>query len=119
MDKSRAVIRGTERKDITGAKVIGRSNASQRIRVTVEVRRNKQPPPPGSLKRALRRQELAAEYGAAAADLAMVREFAASHRLHVVEASRAKRTVVLAGTVGDFSEAFGVELNDVEVGPRV
>ncbi|HZK65512.1 MAG TPA: S53 family peptidase [Puia sp.] len=49
-------------------------------------------------------------FGASAADILLVREFAQYHDLTVVEASPAKRTVILKGTVQQFSNAFGVYL---------
>jgi kumamolisin len=118
MEQSRVVVKGTERTQISGAKVIGRSDDKLGIRVTVEVRRKKVMPLPASFGRVLGRDELVAEYGAAPEDLAAVRDFAVGHGLQVLEESPAKRIVTLAGSVADFSKAFGVELNEVSVGGK-
>jgi len=40
--------------------------------------------------------------------------FATKHRLEVVEANQARRSVVVLGTAADISKAFAVELNDYE-----
>ncbi len=56
------------------------------------------------------REEFAALYGAAQADLDKVGAFAKAHALEVVESDAARRTVVLKGTTAQFSKAFGVEL---------
>jgi kumamolisin len=58
----------------------------------------------------LTRAEFAASYGADAADLARVKEFARQHHLKVVESSAARRTVRLAGRAADFNAAFAIQL---------
>jgi kumamolisin len=49
-------------------------------------------------------------YGADDKDLASVRKFAEQHNLNVVRESAARRSVILAGTVADLNNAFGVNL---------
>ena len=65
------------------------------------------PPVAGRIGRA----EYAAVHGARAEDLAAVEQFGRDHGLEVVESSRERRRVVLAGTVAAVSAAFDVELH--------
>jgi kumamolisin len=53
-------------------------------------------------------------YGADAKHLARIRAFAKAHHLTVVRESAARRSVMLSGTVADFSAAFGVQLKIYE-----
>jgi kumamolisin len=62
----------------------------------------------------LTREEFAARHGAEPRDLAAVRAFATAHGLAVVEENAARRTVVLSGTVAQFSAAFAVQLQQFE-----
>jgi kumamolisin len=57
------------------------------------------------------REEFAHEHGADPADLAAVRKFAAAHGLIVALQHAPRRTVVLSGTVEQFSAAFSVQLH--------
>jgi kumamolisin len=62
----------------------------------------------------LTREQFAARHGADAADLRAVRRFASTHGLAIVQEAPARRTVVLAGTVAQFNDAFSVQLQHVE-----
>ncbi len=62
------------------------------------------------------REEFAAAYGADLADIARVQAFANEHGLAVEETSVPRRTVVLAGTVAQMSDAFKVDLGSYQVG---
>jgi len=62
----------------------------------------------------LTREEFAARYGADPADVAKVEAFAHQHNLTVVEASLARRTIVLSGTIAALSAAFEVRLANYE-----
>jgi len=65
-------------------------------------------------RRHMTHEEFTAAYGADSKDLATIEAFAQAHGLTVTEVSPAKRSVVLAGTVAAFSEAFGVSLATYE-----
>jgi len=65
-------------------------------------------------RRHMTHEEFTAAYGANPKDLATIEAFAQAHGLTVTEVSPAKRSVVLAGTVAAFSEAFGVSLATYE-----
>jgi kumamolisin len=68
------------------------------------------------LARPMTREEFAASYGADPEDLRRVTTFAEQHELDVVEASQARRTVVLGGRAADVAAAFGVELQRYRLG---
>src|SRR5919109_5243765 len=124
---SHVPVPGSERTALPGARAVGAPHPKERIEVTLYVR-----PRIGAtaLKEALaverlgammpaeRRhmthEEFAAAYGADPKDLATIEAFAQAHGLTVTEVSPAKRSVVLAGTVAAFSEAFGVSLATYE-----
>ncbi len=58
----------------------------------------------------LTRSEFEAKFGSSKEELQKVRDFAKKNSLQVVEASSAKRSVVLSGTVAGVGKAFGVAL---------
>lgn len=116
---------GSERQPVAGAKAIGAVDPTERLEVTVLLRRNNV----GELadrvrkishrdgpRQHLSREQFEKEFGADAADLSAVRDFASRHGLAVVQAHAGRRTVVLSGTVAQFSEAFGVDLQRYEHG---
>ena len=82
--------------------------------VTVLVRRKsarpEKLPRAGKGARCLSIEELEAQLGASAEDVAAVERFAHAHDLTVVRASPGQRTVVLSGTIGALSRAFSTEL---------
>lgn len=109
----RVPVPGSEREPLPGARAIGPVPGDERIEVTVLVRRKpgaEALPSPGIVTERLSREQFDARYGADPADLERVRDFAVAHQLEVVEASSAKRSVVLSGTVDQLCAAFGVEL---------
>lgn len=56
------------------------------------------------------REELAQQYGAKAEDLDLVEQFAQQHNLIVVHRSKAERSIVLKGRLGDLLKAFPTDL---------
>lgn len=116
---AKVTLKGSERTAVTGARVIAPADPAERLEVSMIVRR-------GALQALqtrvaklaqgnrsvgyLSREEFAREHGAFQADLAAVRQFAATHGLGVAQEDAARRTVVLSGTVAQFSEAFSVQL---------
>jgi kumamolisin len=102
-----------------GAKIVAPADPSERLEVSVLVRRSASEEfnsrvsqiAAGKFSGAcMSREEFAKQHGAAAADLAAVRGFAAANGLTVVLEHAARRTVVLSGTVAQFNAAFGVDL---------
>jgi len=124
--KKRLSIAGSERVPLPGAKVVGAINPSQRIEITLQVRRK-----PGSSfdakvskiasqgladRKYLTRAELADQAGADPEDMAKVETFAHAHNLTVTQADAARRTVKLSGRIADMSTAFGVKLERYRAG---
>jgi amino acid transporter len=65
-------------------------------------------------RKLLTRDEMEKQHGADPASIRRIETFARKHGLSVVEASAARRTVVLSGTVAAMNAAFGVELKQFE-----
>lgn len=117
----RVALKGSSRAPLPGATRIGPADAAEKIQVTVILRRGSSPgefPSDAELGRGipsertyLTREGFAAKHGARAADIDAVRAFAVEHGLEVVSAEPARRTVILGGTVGAFSKAFGAQLH--------
>src|SRR5260370_24994499 len=98
-----------------GARFLAPADPNQRIEISVVVRPRQKPHPEQlaqspQRRKQLTREEFEAAYGADPADLELVEVFAHEYGLTVVETSRARRTVVLGGTVAAFSQAFGLQL---------
>ncbi|MBN9561728.1 MAG: S8/S53 family peptidase [Alphaproteobacteria bacterium] len=120
---ARNPLKGSERQPMRGAKAVGKADPSERLEVSVLLRR----PNDNALKDRVRRmarrepgeshigrEEFERQFGASAADVAAVKAFAATHGLTVVQEHVGRRTVVLAGTVAQFNAAFGVDLEQFE-----
>ena len=122
--EKRVLLGGSERQPRTGAREVGVPDPNERIRVSVLVRprspleelasRKEMGSTPPRERQYLTREEFAARYGADPADVAKVEAFAHQHNLTVVEASLARRTVVLSGTIAALSAAFEVRLANYE-----
>lgn len=122
----RIKIPGSERRALTGAKVVGKVDPEQRIEITLQVRRRPGSPLEQQVaaiasqklgeRKYLTREELANQSGADPADIAKVGSFAHDHGLTVTEASVPRRTVKLSGTIKDMSKAFGVKLQRYKAG---
>ena len=115
-------LKGSERREVPGARIVARADPTERFEVTVLIRR--QAPDQfasrvaglcaGKAPPHLTRAEFAHQHGAAEADMAAVRRFAADQKLALVQEHGARRTMILSGTVAQFSSAFNVELNQYE-----
>src|SRR5271163_9571 len=112
-------LRGSERVAMRGALVVAPADPTERLEVTLIVRR--QAPlelqarvaalASGQAATAiLSREEFAQRHGAQSSDFSEVRAFAAAHGLKVVEEHAARRTVLLSGSVSQFNAAFNVRL---------
>ena len=114
-------VAGSQRTPFRNAKAVGKVDREHHIEVTVRVRSRSADAKWDALvmemnskhpgKRTyLSREDLAAQRGAEAEDLAKIDAFAHRHHLTVMETSIPKRTVRLAGMADDLSHAFGVQL---------
>ena len=120
----RVTIPGSEKHAVTGAKSIGAVAPDERFEVTLRLR------PMTSLdllsasgvegdvlpkdRSYLTREQYAAAHGSSDQDVAKVTSFAQEHNLVVVEANQERRSIVLSGTSGDFTRAFGTKLEHYE-----
>lgn len=117
--KQRVELKGSMRKAFSGAQRVGPADANKRIQATVFLRRGDARPflpveeqgaRPLLERKYLSREEFASAYGTRAQDVAAVRKFAEAYGLEVVEENRARRSVILSGTVQAFSDAFEADL---------
>jgi kumamolisin len=117
----RVPIRGSEKHPVPGAEEIGAIHPEERLEVTVHLRsraadalvehvRQLASRTPGEAPEPLSREAYAERFGADPADIARLETFAQANHLSVVQASAARRSVVLAGTAAAVSSAFGVSL---------
>jgi kumamolisin len=81
--------------------------ASQRIEVTLSLRRGSALPRPGAAP--ISREEFAERYGATEEDITKVVSFANRFGLTVDDVNRPSRQVVLSGTIRQLATAFRVE----------
>jgi kumamolisin len=124
--QNRFAIRGSDRAAAPEAKLVGKSDAHQRIKVSIYVRPNPHAAAqatravdamnaelPGRRKY-LKGSDFDAVYGADPADLDKVAAWAKQHKLSVADRSVSKRRIQVTGTIGDVSAAFGVELKEYQ-----
>jgi kumamolisin len=116
-------IAGSERQLMPGARPTGPADPTERLEVSVILRSRETTTLQARVNTIvagtgvsahLTRPEFAAQFGAAAGDLDAVSKFAVSHGLTVVQQHAARRTLILAGSVAQFSAAFGVTLDRCE-----
>jgi kumamolisin len=116
-----AVIPGSERKPVRGARLIHNSHPDQTIEVSIRIR-SKAEAKREELKSALAksafehlsRAEYEKVYGADPADVEQIKRFAQEFGLKVQEngTELARRTVMVSGTVSNLQKAFNVELEE-------
>jgi kumamolisin len=118
-------LSGSHRNPVPGSHAIGPIHPDERIEVTVRIR--PRAPISNEVKSRtmhaqsphhrvyLTREQLAADHGASAEDIAKVAAFAAAHNLAVVHASEARRSVWLSGTASAFAAAFDVTLQEYDL----
>jgi kumamolisin len=108
---------------LPGARSVGKANPAERLEVTVVLRHHQHDVLQERVRkiasgdrsvRHLTHDEYTQQFGAASADLQAVKQFAIQHGLAAVEEHPGRRTVVLSGTVAQFNDAFGVDLQRFE-----
>jgi kumamolisin len=114
-------VPGSERHPLRGARRVGPAHADEPLEVTVRVRRKQALPAmalserrPPAQRTYLDHTQLEAAHGADQADITAVEAFAHQNHLTVIESSAGQRSVKLAGTVAQFSNAFNVVLEQWE-----
>ncbi len=112
-------LKGSERLALAGARVVAPADVTERLEVSVIVRRRAAPDLKSRVASLaagdrssgfMSRDQFARSHGADAADFASIAKFAAAHGLSVVHEHVARRTTTLSGTVAQFSAAFAVQL---------
>src|SRR5580698_516038 len=122
--KNYVPLSGSERSPARGARLLRAAREEDTFKVTIVVRRRADgvavpdfsyylKTPPYQLRR-LTHSDFAKKYGAHPGDLAKAEGFAKANGLAIVGANAARRTVVVSGTVEQFSHAFAVDLNQYE-----
>jgi kumamolisin len=122
--KNRVALSGSERSARRGARAVGAPDANEQIKITVFLRPRQPMQNLASarelnavsphLRKYMSREEFAANYGANPEDISKIEAFAHQHNLTVMEASQARRSMVLSGSIGTLSAAFGVSLANYE-----
>src|SRR5690242_11177417 len=117
---SRVPIPGSDKRPVSNAERIGDVHPDERLEVTVHLRSKAESVLAQQVQQLatraphtrehLSREAFAQQFGASPADISKVEAFAQAHGLAVVASSAARRSVVLSGTAGQISDAFGVEL---------
>jgi len=114
---------GSERAPLPGARAAGKADPAERLEVTLVLRhrqydelqqRVRKIAAGDKSERHLTDEEYARQFGADPTDVQAVRQFASQHGLAVVEEHQGRRAVVLSGTVAQFNDAFGVDLQQFE-----
>jgi len=119
--RTRAVaLTGSAKARFAGAKYVGPARKSDRVGVTVRLRRRKalRSAAGGVAFRRIGYETFRAEHGAAPRDVAVVEKFAHAHGLDVTRVSLAQRAVDLSGTVAAMEAAFGTRLSCYRHGER-
>src|SRR5579871_3604498 len=112
-------LSGSEREVFADAKSLGAADPAERLEVSVLLRRQGADLLKQHLaklargerpERHMAREEFARRFGTAPKDFAKLRKFAAKHGLAMTLEHAARRTAMLAGTVSQFDQAFGIKL---------
>jgi len=106
-------LAGSAKAPFAAAKYVGPARKSDRVDVTVRLRRKKplRAPAAGAAPRRVGYETFRAEHGASPRDVAAVEKFAQAHGLDVTRVSLAQRAVDLSGTVAAMEAAFGTKLS--------
>src|SRR5260370_16288353 len=122
--KGYRALANSERATEPGVVGMGRMDPKETLSVSIRVRRRPDGPTLPNLNTLaaaslmqrgyLSREDFAASYGAAQADLDQVVAFAQSQGLTVVETNAARRVVVVSGTVEQINHAFSVDLGQYQ-----
>jgi kumamolisin len=110
---------GSEKSQPDGSRSLGQCDPNEQIEVVVMLRRQDEAAFRALMHKIdagdadavpLSREAFAKRFGASAADVAKTEAFAKQHGLKVVRTDAAARSVVLSGSIAQFSQAFAVKL---------
>ena len=116
MADEKVALQGSERSPIPAATMLGPTDPSQVIQVSIVLKQRRQLDLDALQGQILSHEEFAAAYGAEPKQIERVREFAQANNLRVIDTPDeiARRTVMVEGTVADLEKAFSVTLNDYQ-----
>jgi kumamolisin len=106
--EEKVILKGSERRPIPNSEQVGAPDPAELITVSLILRRKADPP--AYEEEPFTREEYARQFGAREADVPPIEKFAAENDLTVIEVDLARRTVVLAGSIANMSEAFSTQL---------
>jgi kumamolisin len=102
---------GSERRQLSGVQPAGQLNESETITVTLVLRRRAQMPAALVIgPETVTHEELDAQYGAETDDIALVTSTMTELGLTVTDTHQGSRRVMVSGTIGALSAAFGTTL---------
>jgi kumamolisin len=119
-------IPGSTRAAVPQAKLIGRSDPTERIQISIYARQNphsyqvstvalsKSSQQDPSKREYLSRDEFNNIFGSDPEDLNRIAGWARANKLKVLDVNAPKRRVLVEGTITDIDSAFGIELKDYE-----
>ncbi|MEM5310961.1 S53 family peptidase [Paraburkholderia sp. JHI869] len=116
-------VAGSEHPTPAGAQCVGACDPAERIRVVLILRRQASAEFHELVDRLttndpaaqpVSRADYERRFGASAADIKRVEQFASAHGLNVDQADASARRVVLSGTVQQYNAAFGIDLQRFE-----
>jgi hypothetical protein len=120
-------LKGSERKPLRKAKLLGQIDSNENFSVTIVLRRRQDGPPMPDFdyfvnthprRRArLSNQEFSDRHGAHPDEIKAVENFARNNGLRIKSSHAGRRHVVVEGTAGQFSKAFGVSFKRYELPP--
>jgi kumamolisin len=115
MDEQRIPVPGSERPPAPGAQVGESVVATDRVEVTLVLRRRVELPEAALTGPALTSAELAIEYGADPVDVQLVRDVLDEVGVEVISVDFASRLMRIAGTVETLNQLFGTALRRAEL----
>jgi kumamolisin len=127
MPEPRQILPGSARGAAAGARLIGKTEGTSQISITVVLKRKRDIQQADLHRHALLRPHerpivdhaaFAEQYGASSEAIAAIRAFAATHGLTVTNVDQARRVIELSGSVSNMEQAFGTILNDYTIGRR-
>jgi hypothetical protein len=118
----------SEKYPMSGAHRVNSSDPKETLTVSIRLRQRADASPlpldnlieaPHIHRQYFTREEYAEQYGSKQADIDLITKFANSNGLKVVETSKARRTVVLSGSVQQMNKAFIVDLGNYQTSTGV
>ncbi|GAC1306076.1 MAG: hypothetical protein NVSMB24_15960 [Mucilaginibacter sp.] len=126
--KGFVALANSEKQPMPGAHRVSPADPKEKLSVSIRVRQKPDASPlsldnlteaPHLERHYFTREEYAKKYGAEQSDIDKVTAFAEQNGLKVVETSKPRRTVVLAGTVDQMNKAFSVDLGNYQTSNEV